>query len=683
MKLKSIFRRLTSRSAAPVVTKVAGIDNENDAYFLTGPHAGLATSTAQDWEDLYANHVWVYAATYAIAMTAAMLPLRIGRRDRDGAFVDFPDDHPAARLLRKPNASITQVEFVELSMVHAELTGASYWLAARNGRKSAQGLIAIAPHMMRVTLSADGNLAFAMRDSQRSAVWRDIDPRDVLYFRYVSPAQPGLHMSPSAPAQLSIETDLYAQRYNRAFFKNYAAPGGVLTTDVDIPPSQEAAWRKATQEAWYRAFHGVQHAFRVAVLTKGLRFQPVQIPISEMQFVELRKMTRDEILAVRGVPPILVGILEGNTFANAEMQLRQLLPKLVKHGEVLTRFLQQEFGEEIEAFYDVSQIAELSEPQDALAKRGQILITSGQWTPNEVRERLWQLPPVEGGDVLYPPRVFPPEVVLPTATPESGNMSLLPDKRKIREGYAEKVRRRREHATREDIVGMTDAVRTYLYEQRDRIVKRIRDGYATPEGIMNRTFEESAIFDLLFEWRLKGAGRGIASGREFIDELRGGKRAKQVGLGGIVNPSVIEHIRQQTRPKSKYVTDTSFDRLKQILSKALESGEPGMWQAEEIASEVFEDWTEQALYRAERIARTEMAGAWNYGFTESMREAGYQKHEWSSSKDPDVRKTHRIDGETVEIGQAFSNDVIIPGEEGPVEELVNCRCVTIPVEEED
>lgn len=82
--------------------------------------------------------------------------------------------------------------------------------------------------------------------------------------------------------------------------------------------------------------------------------------------------------------------------------------------------------------------------------------------------------------------------------------------------------------------------------------------------------------------------------------------------------------------------------------------------------------------RADRIARTETAKAHNGARVEEMKRDGVQRHVWMSSRDGNVRDTHMIDGETVAVGERFSNGVTFPGEgSAPAEEVVNCRCTTV------
>tara|TARA_R100000963_G_C4642805_1_gene106478 strand:- start:196 stop:2430 length:2235 start_codon:yes stop_codon:yes gene_type:complete len=85
--------------------------------------------------------------------------------------------------------------------------------------------------------------------------------------------------------------------------------------------------------------------------------------------------------------------------------------------------------------------------------------------------------------------------------------------------------------------------------------------------------------------------------------------------------------------------------------------------------------------RSDRIARTETAKAHNGARVEEMKLNGVKEHAWMSSRDGNVRDTHQIDGQTVIVGERFSNGVTYPGEGGtaPAQEVVNCRCTTVPV----
>ena len=89
--------------------------------------------------------------------------------------------------------------------------------------------------------------------------------------------------------------------------------------------------------------------------------------------------------------------------------------------------------------------------------------------------------------------------------------------------------------------------------------------------------------------------------------------------------------------------------------------------------------------RALRIAQTEMNAAANYGAMEAATAAGMTRKFWITAGDIRVRpgkkprpgdaNHQRLNGETVEIGERFSNGLMRPSEAGgPAGEVINCRC---------
>jgi SPP1 gp7 family putative phage head morphogenesis protein len=126
------------------------------------------------------------------------------------------------------------------------------------------------------------------------------------------------------------------------------------------------------------------------------------------------------------------------------------------------------------------------------------------------------------------------------------------------------------------------------------------------------------------------------------------------------------------------VSDTVAAGIREKIGDAIESG----WTVEETA-DVLREQFNIAQNRATTIVRTEMNSAINESRIAGFMDVGIKRHEWLSSKDELVRETHRIDGEVREFGIAFSNGLYAPNDPGaPPEEVINCRCITLPVFEE-
>ena len=88
---------------------------------------------------------------------------------------------------------------------------------------------------------------------------------------------------------------------------------------------------------------------------------------------------------------------------------------------------------------------------------------------------------------------------------------------------------------------------------------------------------------------------------------------------------------------------------------------------------------------ATRAARTALTGAQNAGRVDAYARAKAMgiglRQEWQATYDARTRHTHAaLDGEVIELGEAFSNGLRYPGDpEGPPSEVYNCRCTLVPI----
>ena len=89
-----------------------------------------------------------------------------------------------------------------------------------------------------------------------------------------------------------------------------------------------------------------------------------------------------------------------------------------------------------------------------------------------------------------------------------------------------------------------------------------------------------------------------------------------------------------------------------------------------------------SLSRSLTIARTEVGSTNSTARVAMMSENGIRKHEWANADDEHVRDSHKIDGEIAVIGEPFSNGLRQPHDpRGEAEDVINCRCNTLPVVE--
>ena len=131
----------------------------------------------------------------------------------------------------------------------------------------------------------------------------------------------------------------------------------------------------------------------------------------------------------------------------------------------------------------------------------------------------------------------------------------------------------------------------------------------------------------------------------------------------------------------------------EVHAEIMQSIEQGLQQGEsrkELMSRISAAFDEIGRSRAETIANTETAAAFNYARDKAMREAGVTHKKWLHSQSPlikEPRPTHlAADGQTRPIDEPFDVggvQFMRPADDslgaGP-EDIINCHCVAIPTE---
>ncbi len=133
------------------------------------------------------------------------------------------------------------------------------------------------------------------------------------------------------------------------------------------------------------------------------------------------------------------------------------------------------------------------------------------------------------------------------------------------------------------------------------------------------------------------------------------------------------------------VPDEIHTEIMQSIEQGLQNGE----SRKDLMARISTAFDEIGKGRAETIANTETAAAFNYARDKAMREAGVTHKRWLHSQSPlikEPRPTHvEADGQVVPIDEPFDIGgvkMIHPGDESaPADEVINCHCVAIPMEE--
>lgn len=335
-------------------------------------------------------------------------------------------DHPALKLLNKPNQYMTRQEFIERTQQHIDLTGEAWWqVASSDVVDMPLELWPMRPD--RVSIEVDPNefltgYVYTTPDGQKIYLKREevislITPDPMNAYRGVSPVQ-------------SILTDLdssrYAAEFNRNFFINGANPGGVVEFPDHVPDSDYNDFITR----WQEQHKGTSNAHRVAVLESGAKWIPQTVNMRDMQFAELREVSSTQILQAFGFPKFKLGevtdVNRATATASEISYARSLIiPRLERIKQALNNDLLPLFGTAgmgVEFDYDSP------EPEDeelenativARANAAKILVDAG-YDPEMVLMTV-ELPPM---DHTKPVQLQKPVQSPPTDTgPTTPNMN--------------------------------------------------------------------------------------------------------------------------------------------------------------------------------------------------------------------------------------------------------------------
>lgn len=218
----------------------------------------------------------------------------------------------------------------------------------------------------------------------------------LLHFRDEDPDQDVAGLSKMFSLMETVSQDLYAMRYNLSFFENSAQTGIVFNMRN---ASKEEAERNRT---WLEQnYTGADRAHRPIVLEGDIEVKPSVATHQDMQFVEGRRVHRQEILAVLDVNETLLGVTENANRSNSKEN------NLTFHDAIAARQLivEEEINNKlILGMFGWDDI--LFEENDA-SKRGQLEqlvllvqgLQNGLLNRNEIRGALGK-GDIAGGDVF-------------------------------------------------------------------------------------------------------------------------------------------------------------------------------------------------------------------------------------------------------------------------------------------
>lgn len=652
----------------------------------------------RDMHALYRG--WVYTSVEAISEEVSTIDLVLTKSDSKGN-KETITSHPALAVINDANPFMTKQFIFKRLQAHKELFGNEYWYIVRKGNTPAE-IYPLLPSL--VSPIPDEHTYVSGYNYRVSGKNYTIPKEDIIHFKNFSAESDIIGMSTLEAVRTAVETDYYAKEYNKSFFENSAQAGVVLTHEGEM--NDEMSTRLL--DKWNQNFQGPSKNFRTALLQGGLKMDRLQTNHADMEFIEQRKFSRDEILAIFRVPKTIIGILEDANFASAKtanyvFALRTISPKMRAIVDTLNEFFLPMFGDPSLKFDFRNPVPE---DRTELISYYQSGINNGWLTLNEVRAKEG-LTELENGNETFLPFSLTPYTTVKTEKGIAGPAEAIAKDitENLRKLFAshkeEKPGRLRDMSMNADIF---EKVGKGKQDSRQKRAKKFEKKYEATSMKLFNDQTERAIANLEKELDRKDwKGKQLNLLDEDLEieitidlftplmnslvETEGQAAFDMLKLDDefdVSSPDIQKFIKANVKKFAGSITETSSRELRAIIASGVEQNESINQLKDRI-----ENYSGFSETRATMIALTEVSRGQNKSELEAWDESGVVKAMiWYTALDERVDdECGLLHGKEIDLGDNFLtlDEMAAQGVsdyDGAIDSPPlhpNCRCVLIPV----
>lgn len=282
------------------------------------PYMPGMSSPLDEWQRagygrMYERQLWVYVVVAKRARATARLPLPVYLHDEQNR--PREDDHPMAKLLRQPRPGLSGFGLWQWTSSVYDIYGDAVWFKRRDRNDQVVELWPL--HPTRLRQNPDGE---TWDFSSGKGGMAGIPSTDLVWFRSFNPASTTRGFSALEPLRATLENEWAARTATSSFWARGARPSLALRHPKNL--SKQAQDRLRDQ---MDAMHsGSSNTGSVLILEEGLEASPFELSAEEAQYIETRKLNREEVCAAYDVPPPVVHILDRATFSNITEQMRSM-----------------------------------------------------------------------------------------------------------------------------------------------------------------------------------------------------------------------------------------------------------------------------------------------------------------------------------------------------------------------
>lgn len=567
----------------------------------------------------------VYKCIDFIGQNLAAVPIyHVTQASKDLPKSDF------LNLLNSPNTYLGYEDLVKMTVYNYMRFGACYWWIDEDKITFISGSKGKPNHEQ----GAWSRLTYTTNGGQKT-----IDMNDVIMFVCFNPEDPLSVISPIEKMRYEILNEKDANQHNRAVFDNSVNPSGVLSFKGEL--SQEI-FQQAVDK-FNSQYAGSKKSGKVIFTDTNSDFKPLAISNKDLEYTEGRKFTRDNILAMFGVPKPLLFTDEVN-YANSRAAYDHFMTFTL---HPLSTWFSKRLSHYVESHDQGTKIMSpdlRSRDREYDLKLAQTGVNV--WLSiDEARELTGYKLDGTANKSIDPLLI---------------NKSMV--QKKSQRQLAIELDRLRE-ATLSQVGPSYKKKFAKLFE---RVIAKIGDNVKT----LNNVAKGVELYDPdLEKWQEEYGEEMYDENKEIMekslkntDKVYGTKLFATIGAGlGIL--ALL-----QSRNAAKQIRDSMKDDVKTIYDEAVKSG---LSEPKAIKDFIKGKLTDQKDYRVDRVMRTETLKSYQkaswYGYSKLKVEGVV----WDALDDA-CATCQQNDKEVRKMGEAFpTGDYSEPAHP-------NCRCITIP-----
>lgn len=267
------------------------------------------------YSEIYRRQPAIHTVIDKRGKAAARLPFKVYEKGPDGR--TDASASPYGQLMSRPSKTLDKFTLWLWTVNTKDIHGEAVWAKIRDRAGRPVEVVPIHPTKLIDQTDDKGRISWKIRVRDTDVA---IDRRDLVIFREFNPDNTHRGMSKLEPLRSTLENEDGARRANSALWRN----GGKPSVSLQHPGTLTEGGMNRLSAQWASVHGGVDNWAKALILEEGMTANILPMNLDELQYIEARKLNREEACMVYDMAPPVVHILDHATFSNITEQHRSM-----------------------------------------------------------------------------------------------------------------------------------------------------------------------------------------------------------------------------------------------------------------------------------------------------------------------------------------------------------------------